>query len=81
MITLHINFRPSSFSDHWLADHDELVAELKKIMPDVRSYTSRGFKKYKWYRIEDIIRCYNSELPIEAIGVTIIEINVIPKNL
>ncbi len=81
MITIHINYIPSKISDHWLADPDDLAAELRKIMPDVKSYSSRGFKTYKWYKIEDIFRCYNSELPVDAAGLTIIEFNIIPKNI
>ncbi|HTA82292.1 MAG TPA: hypothetical protein VK783_05150 [Bacteroidia bacterium] len=79
MVTLHINFRPSSFSDHWLIDHDDLVAELTKIMPDVKRYSSHGFKKYKWYTIEDIFRCYNSEIPGDVDGCNVIELIVIPR--
>lgn len=81
MITLYITFNPSLMSDHWLADLDELEMELKRIMPDVKRYSSHGFRKYKWYSIEDIFRCYNTEIPSEGDGDTVIELNVIPKNL
>lgn len=81
MITIYVNFRPSIFTDHWLANHDELTAELVKIMPDVKRYTSRGFKQYQRYKIEDIVRCYNSEIPGAVDGCNVIEITVIPKNL
>ena len=81
MITIHITFKPSLISDHWLADLKELEAVLQTIMPDVRTINSRGFKEYKHYKIQDIFRCYNSDLPVESEGVTVIELNVIPKNI
>ena len=80
MITIHITFKPSLISDHWLADLKELEAVLQTIMPDVRTINSRGFKEYKHYKIQDIFRCSN-DLPVEAERLTVIELNVIPKNL
>ncbi|MGP8216759.1 MAG: hypothetical protein ACLQQ4_14435 [Bacteroidia bacterium] len=81
METLYVKFIPSLISDHWLADLGELEAELKKIMPDVKTISSRGFKEYKHYKIQDVFRCSNSDQPVEAEGVVVIELNVIPKNL
>ena len=80
MITLDITFIPSKISDHWLADVGELEIELRKIMPDLKTISSRGFKEYKHYKIQDIFRCSN-DLPVEAERLTVIELNVIPKNL
>jgi len=79
METLNVKFIPSLISDHWLADLGELEAELKKIMPDVKTISSRGFKEYKHYKIQDVFTCSNSDQSIE--GQTVIELNVIPKNL
>jgi hypothetical protein len=81
MVTLYVNFRPSSISDHWLVEHDDLVEQLKNIMPDVERYSTHGFKKYKWYSIEDVFRCYNSDIPGAVDGCKVIELEVIPKNL
>jgi hypothetical protein len=81
METIYVKFIPSLISDHWLADLGELEAELRKIMPDVKTISSRGFKEYKHYKIQDVYMCCNSDLPVEAEGLTVIELNVIPKNL
>lgn len=82
MITLYITFvRASVPDDYWLADEDELDAGLKRIMPDVKKYSTRGFVDYKGHQIEKIFRCYNSEVPGSYDGKSCIELNVIPKNL
>jgi hypothetical protein len=82
MITLHITFvRASATEDYWLADEDELDAGLKRIMPDVKKYSTRGFVDYKGHQIEKIFRCYNNEIPGKPDGKNVILLNVIPKNL
>jgi hypothetical protein len=82
MVTLYITFiRASATDDYWLADEDELDAELKKIMPDVKNYSTRGFVDYKGHQIEKIFRCYNTVVPGKTDGKNVIELNVIPKNL
>jgi len=81
MITLYVKFTPSKISDYWLADLEELETELKKIMPDVKRYTCRGFMQYKVYKIQEITRCYDSDIPGAVDGCNVIELNVIPKNL
>ncbi len=82
MVTLYITFvRASVTDDYWLADEDELDVELKKIMPDVKKYSTRGFVDYKGHQIEKIFRCYNSEILGEPDGKNVILLNVIPKNL
>jgi hypothetical protein len=68
-------------SDHWLADTEDLELQLKNLMPDVKGYSSHGFKKYKHYSIQDIFRCYNGDIPCQDKGCRIIEFEVIPKNL
>ena len=74
METIYVKFIPSLIADHWLVDLADLEAELMKLMPDVRTISSRGFKEYKHYKIQDIFR-------VEAEELTVIELNVIPKNL
>ena len=82
MIPIYITFIRASIDDqYWLADEDELDAELKKIMPDVKHYSTRGFADYKGHQIEKIFRCYNTEVPGEPDGKNTILLNVIPKNL
>jgi len=81
MVTIEINFRPSLISDNWLADLNDLQAELKKLMPEVKRFNSYGFKQYKWYRIQDVCRCIISEATGEHDCSNEIEIKVIPKNL
>lgn len=80
-VTIHVEFVPSKFWDVWLAHHEQLVEELTKLMPDVMRYTSTGFKQYKHYRIENIIRCYNSDTPGAVDGCNVIELEVIPNNI
>ena len=79
--TIYIKFVPSKISDVWLADTSELLAELERLMPDVRRYTTRGFRKHKHYRIEDIARCSDSDAPGEQDGCNVIELEVIPNNI
>ena len=81
MTTLYITFVEASIPGHWLADEDELDAELKRIMPDVRGYSTRGFTDYNGHQIEKIFRCYNTEIPGKIDGMSTMELNVIPKNL
>jgi hypothetical protein len=81
MITLYVLYKTSKISDHWMADIQDLELQLRNLMPDVKGYSSHGFKQYKWYKIQDIFRCYNSDVPCEGEGCRIIELNVIPKNL
>lgn len=81
MVTLRIIFAEQSVPGYWLADEDELETELKKIMPDVKHYSTRGFVDYKGHQIEKIFRCYNTEVPGPYDGKNCIELNVIPKNL
>ena len=80
-VTLYVKFVPSKISDHWLVDHEHLLLELVKLMPDVKRYTCRGFKQYKGYRIEDITRCYDSDIPGAVDICNVIELTVIPSNL
>ncbi|MGP8214266.1 MAG: hypothetical protein ACLQQ4_01750 [Bacteroidia bacterium] len=81
METLYVKFIPSLIADHWMADLSDLERQLLILMPDVKTISSRGFKEYKHYKIQDIFRCYNSDLPVEAEGLTVLELNVIPSNL
>ena len=81
METLYVKFIPSLISDHWMADLGELEVELRKLLPDIKTISSRGFKEYKHYKIQDVFRCDNSDLSVEAEGLIIIELNVIPRNL
>jgi hypothetical protein len=81
MVTLHVMFVPSKISDHWLVDHDDLLSQLIQLMPDVKRYTSSGFKQYKWYKVEHITRCYDNDIPGALDGCNVIELTVIPKNL
>jgi len=81
MVTVEVNFRPSLISDNWLADLNDLRAELIKFMPEIKRFNSYGFKQYKWYRIQDVCRCITSEAPDDADIQNEIEIKVIPKNL
>ena len=80
-ITLYVNFVPSKISDHWLVDHEDLLSELIKLMPDVKRYTSSGFQQYKCYKIQEITRCYDSVIPGAIDGCNVIELTVIPSNL
>ncbi|MGP8216888.1 MAG: hypothetical protein ACLQQ4_15080 [Bacteroidia bacterium] len=81
METLYVKFIPSLIADHWMADLNELESEIRKILPDVKSISSRGFKEYKHYKIQDVFRCSNSDVLDEAAELIVIELNVIPKNL
>lgn len=81
MVTIRVKFTPSKISDNWLADTDELLAELTRLMPEVRRYTTKGFRAYKHYRIEDITRCYDSDIPGAVDGCNVIELEVIPSNI